>query len=73
MFQHSDYSGKRSWEDMIRHRVRLPGFYPAWAARFLYEKAPQEFEAEQVGMDNNGEVVYALFWHEPVFQTWKSY
>lgn len=67
MYPHSDYTGKWTWEDMILHRVRLPGFYPAWAARFLFENAPQEFEAEQVGIDGNGQNVYTLFWHEPVF------
>lgn len=65
MTPHTDSTIIQTWEDLVRHRVRLPGYYQAWAAKFLYEKAPNEFEAEQVGVDENGQVVYVVFWHTP--------
>ena len=66
MISHKDYSVNQSWDETIRHRVRLPGYYNAWAAKYLYDKAPNEFDAEQAGTDGAGQAIYVLFWHTPV-------
>ena len=66
MIEHKDYSTLQTWDDVIRHRVRLPGYYDAWAAKYLDEKAPNEFDVEPVGVDGRGQRVYVLFWHPPM-------
>lgn len=60
-----DYTVSQTWSDQIKHRVRLPGYFRAWAAKFLYERAPREFDVEQIGVDVQGEQVFVLFWHAP--------
>lgn len=65
MLAHTDFTGERNWEDVVQKRVRLPGYYPAAAAKYLYERAPEEFDAEQAGTDVNGQTMYVLFWHTP--------
>ncbi len=66
MLTHTDYTLDPTWDDVVKHRVRLPGYFNSSAAKFLYDKAPKEFDAEQVGVDGNGQYVYVLFWHPPV-------
>ena len=58
--EHADALG-----ELAKNRVRLPGYFNALAAQVLYENSPEEFDAEQVGVDANGHGVYVLFWRTP--------
>lgn len=62
---HTDRIVEQTLAEVARHRVRLPGYYNASAAQLLYEEAPNEFDAEQVGIDEHGHGVYVMFWRTP--------
>lgn len=51
--------------DLSLHRVRLPGFFNALAAQLLHQDSPEEFDAQQVGVDPHGDGVYVVFWRTP--------
>lgn len=51
--------------EVAANRVRLSGYYSALAARMLAQTAPDEFDAEQVGVDPSGQGVYVMFWRPP--------
>jgi len=63
-----DYTISQTFSDWTRHRIRLPGFYNSVAAKYLYDRSPEEFDVEQVGMDEQGQMVYVLFWRTHQYQ-----
>ncbi len=64
-FNPADTAVPQTLAELVQHRVRLPGYYNALAARFLSDTAPDEFVAERVGIDESGHGVYVMFWRTP--------
>lgn len=65
MHESTDRPLDQSLADVSLHRVRLPGYFNALAAQLLHEDSPEEFDAEQVGVDQHGHGVYVVFWRTP--------
>ena len=65
MNENTDRAVEQSLAEVALQRVRLPGFYNSLAAQLMNEHSPGEFDAEQVGIDQNGQGVYVMFWRTP--------
>lgn len=65
MHESTDLAFDQSLMDLSQHRVRLPGYFNALAAQLLHDGSPGEFDAERVGVDQNGHGVYVVFWRTP--------